>query len=130
VNVQWNDCNDKTNYIFNRQSFFIENGSHRSELSASTPSNSAAKISQGVLETFTKWTNCDCTSDSEGFCEYGSCVCISQSGGKDYMIRQIDSLMLRTAAAVFQSLPARVMIVIGFSAWFWFLQEVTEQKEL
>jgi serine protease 16 len=129
LSVQWHDNDNEANHAFNRRSFFIENGSHCSELSAVTPSTGVEEVRKTVLDTLAGWTSCDCIDGSHGFCEYGLCICKDKYGGKDCSIKQVDSIVFRIAAAALVLLPALMMVVIGCTAWFLFLQEVTEQKE-
>jgi hypothetical protein len=94
-----------------------------------TPSNGVEDVRKTVLDTLAGWTRCDCIKGSQGFCEYGLCICRDKYGGKDCSIRQVDPIVFRIAAAALVLLPALMMVVIGCTAWFLFLQEVTEQKE-
>jgi hypothetical protein len=77
LTAQWSGNNNKANYAFSRSFYWRWVALLR--IVSLHRSDSAAKIKQEVMDTFTKWTNYDCTSDREGFCEYESAK-VNQEG--------------------------------------------------
>jgi serine protease 16 len=117
---------------FNAFSVRVSGGSHCSELSPS-PSDTQEILAKRelVVDTLVQLlrnaTTCVVRCHpAHGHCELGRCVCAPMWTGDACDQRQIDAIIFQVSAAALVVLPAVMMIIIGYAAWFLFQKEVTE----